>query len=305
MRGAILCVLACSGIVRGQDIADRLPASTRLLVGIHVKQLTDSPLAKKHGEPLRAMFTDWATALVNLGADPAQVEHVWIAAGDGYPRGTAVLITGKAGAAQLDAKLQQHIRERRMAVRPFREENRPCYSLETPVGLNPIPGLPATVFVSARDDGIIVTFDQETLTLLLRPIEATKSARERFAAHKDALAAPNGFVAACSPPESLTATDGLLAGVKSIVADAVVEDGLTIKIEIRADNVAVFQSRLADGLTQARQLFVPLATQQGFDPKLMQFIHDLLANAKIETKDDVVTLTSEMNAEAVGRTIKK
>jgi hypothetical protein len=305
MRLAGLCLLVCCLGVRGQEIADRAPSSTRLLVGIHVRQLIESPLAKKYGEQLRAVFADWTSALVNLGTEPVQVEHIWLVAGDGYPRGTAIIIMGKIDPAKVDAKMQQHIRERRMPVRPFREENRPCFALETPVGLNPIPGLPATVFVSTRDDGIIVTFDQETLLLFLRPIEPGKSVHERFGPYKDALATQTSVVAACSPPESLTGTDALLTGVKTILANAVVEDGLKVNIEFLPGDAGAFQSRMNNGLQQARQLFGPLVTQQGVDPRMVQFFQELLASAKVASKDNALTMTAELTTETIGRIFKK
>ena len=301
----MLCVMFIGSVAQGQDIAERLPATTRLIVGIQLNQLKDASVVKKNGERLRAVFADWTAATVNLGIDPAQVEHIWFAVGDGYPQGTAIVITGKIDAAKVEAKMQQHIRDRHYSVRPFRDGNTACYSLETPVGMYPIPGLPATTFVSTRNDGIVIAFDEATLTGLLRPTDATKTLRERFANHKAVLESESGIVGACAPPDALTAADALLAGVKAVELEVSVTDSMIVKTMFRLADGAAFQPRLKTGLDQAKQLFPPMATQQGIDAKLTQFIVELLASAKVEADGKDVTLRTELSGDAVGRLLRK
>ncbi len=305
MRYVFAAILCTFGMARAADVVEQLPSSTRLLVGINLKQLIDSPLGKQQAERLSKVFSDWSAALVNLGLEPTTIDRIWLTAGDGYPRGTAIFFTGKIDPAKVEFKMQQHIREHRFAVRPFRENNQPCYALETPVGMNPIPGMPSNLFVTMRKQDLVVTFDQETLLLLLRPIEQSKSAKDRFAPHTEALDRQSGLVGAFRPPEVLTVSGSLLVGVASVEVEADLEKGLIATLTFRCADAATFQTRLKDGLEQAKQVFAPLATQQAVDPKLMQFLQELLTSAKIELKYNDVTLSTEITADMAARILKK
>jgi hypothetical protein len=305
VRFAMFFVVLFAGVAHGQDVADRLLASTRLIVGVQLKQVKDTPLVKRNGDRLRAVFADWTSAIAHLGIDPAQVDRMVVAVGEDYPKGTAIVILGKIDPAKVDAKMQQHIRDRRFAVRPFRQDDKSCYSLETPVGLNPIPGLPVTTFVSARQEGMVIAFDELTLAALLRLQNPDEAPRDRFANYKAVLEGEAGIVGVLLPPETLTAANALLAGVKAVELEVTVTDSINAKTVFRLADGTAFQPRLKSGIDQAKQLFPPMAMQQGIDPKLTQFIVELLGAAKVEQDGKDVTLMAELSGDAVGRLLRK
>src|SRR5262245_54169009 len=97
------------------------PPDTRLVVGINLGQALGSALVKKSSDRLRPIFEDFGKALAALGAEPVQVNQVWLACGEDYPKGCVLVVQGKMDPAKVENRLQQLVREKKLAARSYRE----------------------------------------------------------------------------------------------------------------------------------------------------------------------------------------
>lgn len=305
-RLAILSLLVGCGSAPCQELFDRVPDDARCLICVNAKSLNDASVVKKHSERLRALFADGLAAMLNVGVELSGVEKLWLTLGSNYPIGTAVIAVGKFDAVKFEQKMQQHVRDRRYAARGFRAEESDCFALETPVGLNPIPGLPASLFLAMKKDTVVIAFDQPTLQSLLRsPGGDRKVVRERFADCKSALESESAIVGALVPPESMTASSALLWGIKSVHLEVDVSDTFNARMLFRNGQRESFQSQLSAGLAQAKQLLAATRVHQTGEVRLAQFLMELIDASRIEADGNDLVVAAELKADVLARLLRK
>jgi hypothetical protein len=302
MRALItLLALAVPAFAQPGRTADRLPADARFLAGIRWAAATETELARQHGGRLKELFGDLPGGLATIGIEPAKVDRIWLAAGDAFPAGTLLIIEGNLNPGAIEARLNEIGRERKFIVRPSREQNRNLFEMESPVGWLPIPGLPLKLHLAAGDDAFLVASDRDTLLKALRKPAA--EAGRRFEPFADLWKQP--VAAVLLTPDVLAAPDAALAGVASATFELSLTDAVIARAAFKARDAAAFSGRLSAGLEQARQLFEPLATQQGLDAKLIAGIRELLKRAKVEAADDAVALTARLDAASLAQILGK
>lgn len=295
--------LCLAGVVAGRapEVPEWLPAETRVVVGVRWKTLCETPLAKDHGTRWRELIGDLPGILKQLGIDPNQVDRLGIGLGESFPRGTVIWINGRFEPGRVEGRLNEWVRDKRFSARAVKDDPRSYFSIDLPVGSVPIPGWPTTLHIAVAGNDVIAATEPETLKLSL-----TKSAgptKERFASVPTRWDRP--VVAAIATPPALMTNGALLAGVPAIAADVTVTDALAVRIAFRPAEAGPFANRLGIGLDQARQLFGPLATQQGIEPRLIEAILESLKSAKIEAKDAEVVITTQLEGETLQRLLRK
>lgn len=135
MLGLILCVgLNIPAAALPAEDFDRLPGTTRLVIGLKWKVLIESELAKSSGEQLKDLFGNVPGMLNQLAVDSGRVERIWIIAGDEFPSGTAVIISGAFDQSRVQARLGEWSRDRRFATRSNRDGKRTTIVADLPVG---------------------------------------------------------------------------------------------------------------------------------------------------------------------------
>lgn len=296
-----LALLTGPALAQPGGTADRLPADTRFLAGIRWAAATETEFARQHGGRLKQLFGDLPDGLAMIGIEPARVDRIWLAAGDAFPAGTVLVIEGKLNPGTIEAKLNEIGRERKFIVRRSREQNRNVFELETPVGWLPVPGLPLKLHLAAGEEAFLVASDRDTLLKALRKPAAEVG--RKFEPFADVWKQP--VAAVLLTPDVLAAPDAALAGVSSATFELSLTDAVNARAVFKTGDPAGFAGRLNTGLEQARQLFEPLATQQGLDAKLIAGVRELLKRANVEPAGDAVVLTARLDAAAVAEILKK
>src|SRR5206468_1990244 len=140
-------------------------------------------------------------------------------------------LQGKYEPTKVEAKLQDLVRERKLASRMTRENNQLVVSLEIPVTSNPIPGFPASVFVAvAGSDAILVAFEKSTLVDAIAR-KAAKGVRPGLPVepYLGKLNLDASFAVIAVPPPSLTVPQAALAGATLVEGSVKFTDGLSVR----------------------------------------------------------------------------
>ncbi|MBX7106010.1 MAG: hypothetical protein K1X57_18150 [Gemmataceae bacterium] len=304
MLGLFLCIgLNLPGAAPPAEILDRLPGTTRLVIGLKWKVLTESELVRSNGEQLKELFGNVPGMLSQLAVESDRVERIWIVAGDEFPTGSAIVVCGSFDLSRVQARLAEWSRDRRFATRSNRDGARTTYAADLPVGSLPIPGVPTTTHLGLAEERLIIATDRETLNALVAKSPLPESSKVK-------LPVPAQFwdstvAGVLVPPAVLTAPDAVLAGVNSATLDASITNGMTLRVRLTTANADSLTSRLAAGAEQVQKLFGPLATQQGIDPRLIALVTELTGKTSISKSEGAVEATAILTADEIAKKTKK
>lgn len=269
------------------------PAKPQLEISIDLASLAESPLFRKDAAGWRAWSDDWTKALKACGVAPDQIGTIRFVAGEDFPRGSVIALTGMLDAKMAEERLRRQAADRQTGTRRVNDEPWQ-YSVEIPFAANPIPGLPTTAFIAAGNaNELIVTFEKGTA----RPNESHGPK-------------PNGaaLTATLSPPTSTIGPGGLFAGINRLTAEVKVSEGLSGRVTATpTDSVqaVALAQRVRQFVEQVRRNFPPLAAQQGVSPRLITFVGDLFNAARVELRDGRVDVDIEIPGEVILKLIAK
>jgi hypothetical protein len=282
-----------------------LPPRTRLLIGISCQRIAEAPLVRKDGEPWRVVSSQPRQGLEFLGINPAKVEHIWIACGDDYPKGSMILVEGDFDTNKLQSKWLQHVRDRRHSAMSQRVEERMCFSYELPASTLAVPGLPTTIVVAAAGPkSIVMGFDKDSVTTSLTKDQAPETQANLIASFPKQ--APLGAV--LLPPSILTSPQALLAGIKQVAFTLHLDENFSSRLEFipeNSDTLRAFADSAKAGIEQIRRVFPPLAKQQGIDPAVIRLVTLVVETAKVETNNQRIVIRAEISGEEFRKATSK
>jgi hypothetical protein len=273
-----------------------LPGGARLVVKLDLAALADAPLVRKDAARWRAWADDWAKALAACGCPAGEVQQLWFAAGEDFPRGSELIAAGSFEPQKFEDRLNRQARDKRWGTRRWGDESPPMFSLELPVAANPIPGLPGVAYVSADDGVVVIGFDKDV-------VRAPRHGRESIAGE---FAEGVVLAARLLPPPAVTGPGGLLAGIRQVKADVRMTDAAALLVELTpaegttAETVADQTRSFVD---HVRKNFPLLAAQQGVNARFVALVGDVLAAAKVRVDGGRVTVAAEVPGDVVSKLI--
>lgn len=287
-----------------------LPAATRLVIQAKPKLLGETAVAKKEFVRFRLWWADLVRGLDYIGIDANNIEQVWAAAGDNYPSETVIVLQGKLKPEMVEARWKVLIKDQKTTFRIVRDGDKVVYAMDLPAVTGVIPGLPATMFVKPVDGRwLVMAFDKDaawaTAERLAKPSERLSAQLESL---KAALLPESGPTFTAMPPPVLTAPQSVLEGVAQLTGEVIAGESLTFRMKVLArnsDEGSKFAERLRSGLAQVKEVFEPLAKQQGIEPRIIRLILEFASGAKVDASGEKVGLTVELSAEALHALFEK
>lgn len=280
------------------------PPNTQFLCRIDAASFVSSDVIRKDIEPWKALVGEFRMGLNAVGINPDQVEKVWIACGDDFPKSLAVVVEGTFETAKLEPNWQRLVRDRQFNFKVVKDADSVGYSLDLSPTAFPIPGLPKSiVLTSAGPKSVAFGITKEHLFEISAPTSgAARPALESQLVNDAA------FSLAWKLPGVMTGPNALLTGANQLTGVVKASTDLACEIRITADSADACRN-LAEsfrvGTDQLQRVFPPLARQQGVDPRIIRVVTALATAAKNDVEQNTTIVKSQLAGDEVKKLLTK